>query len=147
MNEQETKAVLASFGLPVVGDVTCLSEAEVRQGFGRAGSGAMKILSADILHKTDIGGVMLNLRSEDEAVSAYQQILENARKNAPEAKIDGDALAHDGDGVGRLWCTNRSYLWGDGDGRDWRYSCRATKGCDLYARPSARLRRVRCWSS
>ena len=39
MNEQETKAVLASFGLPVVEDVTCLSEAEVRQGFGRAGRG------------------------------------------------------------------------------------------------------------
>ena len=76
MNEQESKAILASFGLPVVEDVTCLSEADVRQGFGRAGGAvAMKILSSDILHKTDIGGVMLNLRSEDEAVSAYQQIL------------------------------------------------------------------------
>jgi len=101
MNEQETKAVLASFGLPVVEDVTCLSEADVRQGFGRAGGAvAMKILSADILHKTDIGGVMLNLRSEDEAVSAYQQILENARKYAPEAKIDGVMLSPMiGDGV------------------------------------------------
>ena len=101
MNEQETKAVLSSFGLPVVEDVTCLSEADVRQGFGRAGGAvAMKILSADILHKTDIGGVMLNLRSEDEAVSAYQQILENARKYAPEAKIDGVMLSPMiGDGV------------------------------------------------
>lgn len=101
MNEQETKAVLSSFGLPVVEDVTCLSEADVRQGFGRAGGAvAMKILSADILHKTDIGGVILNLRSEDEAVSAYQQILENARKYAPEAKIDGVMLSPMiGDGV------------------------------------------------
>lgn len=101
MNEQETKAVLASFGLPVVEDVTCTSEADVRQGFGHAGGAvALKILSADILHKTDIGGVMLNLRSEEEAVSAYQQILENAHKHAAEAKIDGVMLSPMiGDGV------------------------------------------------
>jgi len=43
---------------------------------------------------------MLNLRSEDEAVSAYQQILENVRKYAPEAKIDGVMLSPMiGDGV------------------------------------------------
>ena len=66
----------------------------MRQGFGRAGRAvALKILSADILHKTDIGGVMLNLRSEEEAVSAYQQILENAHKHAAEAKIDGVMLS------------------------------------------------------
>jgi hypothetical protein len=60
----------------------------------------MKILSPDILHKTDIGGVMLNLKTEDEAVFAYQQILDNALQHAPDAKIDGVMLSPMiGDGV------------------------------------------------
>ena len=94
MNEQQTKAVLASFGLPVVQDKLCLSEADVRDVFARAAAPvAMKILSADILHKTDIGGVMLNLKTEDEAVLAYQQILDNAAEHAPGTKIDGVMLS------------------------------------------------------
>jgi acyl-CoA synthetase (NDP forming) len=101
MNEQQTKAVLASFGLPVVEDKLCLSEADVRNGFAAAGRPvAMKILSPDILHKTDIGGVMLNLKTEDEAFFAYQEILDNAAAHAPGAKIDGVMLSPMiGDGV------------------------------------------------
>ena len=101
MNEQQTKAVLASFDLPVVEDRLCLSVEDVRDGFAAAGRPvAMKILSPDILHKTDIGGVMLNLKTEDEAVFAYQQILDNALQHAPDAKIDGVMLSPMiGDGV------------------------------------------------
>jgi len=101
MNEQQTKAVLASFDLPVVEDRVCLSVEDVRDGFAAAGRPvAMKILSPDILHKTDIGGVMLNLKTEDEAVFAYQQILDNALQHAPDVKIDGVMLSPMiGDGV------------------------------------------------
>ena len=101
MNEQQTKAVLASFDLPVVEDRVCLSVEDVRDGFAAAGRPvAMKILSPDILHKTDIGGVMLNLKTEDDAVFAYQQILDNALQHAPDAKIDGVMLSPMiGDGV------------------------------------------------
>ena len=101
MNEQQTKAVLASFDLPVVEDRVCLSVEDVKDGFAAAGRPvAMKILSPDILHKTDIGGVMLNLKTEDEAVFAYQQILDNALQHAPDVKIDGVMLSPMiGDGV------------------------------------------------
>jgi hypothetical protein len=107
-------------------------------GFAAAGRPvAMKILSPDILHKTDIGGVMLNLKTEDEAFFAYQEILDNAAAHAPGAKIDGVMLSPMiGDGVDLiLGRTNRSYLWGDGNGWYWRYTRRAIKGRYLYARP------------
>ena len=49
----------------------------------------MKIVSSDIQHKTDIGGVILNIENINDAQEAYQKILSNVKKNAPEAKIDG----------------------------------------------------------
>jgi acetyl-CoA synthetase (ADP-forming) len=49
----------------------------------------LKIVSKDIIHKTDVGGIFLNLNSEREVEQAFNQILKNVRKNAPRAKIDG----------------------------------------------------------
>ena len=49
----------------------------------------MKIESDDILHKSDVGGVVLNIRNEKEAVSAYETILENVKNRVPDAKING----------------------------------------------------------
>ena len=50
---------------------------------------AMKILSHDITHKSDVGGVRLNIVSAQEVRNAYRQILDQVRQNAPEATIDG----------------------------------------------------------
>lgn len=49
----------------------------------------MKIDSKDILHKSDIGGVVLGVNSESGAIAAYEKIISNAKKNCPEAEIDG----------------------------------------------------------
>lgn len=49
----------------------------------------MKVASADISHKSDAGGVILNIKSEMEVKAAYQQIIKNCQTNAPSAKIDG----------------------------------------------------------
>jgi acetyltransferase len=49
----------------------------------------MKIASSDITHKTDAGGVVLNVKNKKEALKAYDTILENVKENRPEAKIDG----------------------------------------------------------
>ncbi len=49
----------------------------------------LKIQSPDIIHKTDVGGVALNIESQDELLKAYDKIMENVKKNAPHAKIDG----------------------------------------------------------
>ena len=50
---------------------------------------ALKIHSADILHKSDVGGVKLNIRNIDEARSAYEQIMANVTRQRPGAKLDG----------------------------------------------------------
>lgn len=49
----------------------------------------MKIESADILHKSDAGGVVVGVSSEQEAAETYTTIVENARKFDPDASIDG----------------------------------------------------------
>jgi len=94
MNEHETKALLKSFGLPVVEDVLCHNPEDVKKAFNSfEGPAALKILSADILHKTDIGGVILNQQTQEQAVAAYHKILENVKAHAADAQIDGVILS------------------------------------------------------
>jgi len=50
---------------------------------------AMKIVSKDILHKSDAGGVALNLENEDEVVDAYQAIMDSCKHYKSDAKISG----------------------------------------------------------
>jgi len=47
----------------------------------------MKITSPDIIHKTDIGGVRLNINSKEEASKVYEEIIANAKKHHPESKL------------------------------------------------------------
>jgi acetyl coenzyme A synthetase (ADP forming)-like protein len=49
----------------------------------------MKVVSKDIVHKSDSGGVALDLESKDEVVDAYQAILRSCRVHVPDAVIDG----------------------------------------------------------
>ena len=49
----------------------------------------LKIASPDILHKSDVGGILLNLNSSDAVKSAFKTALENAKQNKPEARIEG----------------------------------------------------------
>jgi acetyltransferase len=50
---------------------------------------AMKVMSADVVHKYDAGGVLLNVSGADEARAAYAKILNNVETAVPGAKIDG----------------------------------------------------------
>jgi len=49
----------------------------------------MKVMSAGIVHKSDVGGVILDIRTEEQAGEAYQSILAEVGKAAPEAEIGG----------------------------------------------------------
>jgi acetyltransferase len=54
------------------------------------GKSAMKIVSPNIIHKTDVGGILLNIETEQDAFEAYIQIVNNAKKFGPQnAKIYG----------------------------------------------------------
>ena len=50
---------------------------------------AMKIVSEDVIHKTDVGGVILNIENENEAAEAYEAIITNCRRNVPHARVRG----------------------------------------------------------
>lgn len=50
---------------------------------------ALKIQSPDIIHKTDVGGVMLGINSLEEALKAFRQVKKNARMKAKKAGIQG----------------------------------------------------------
>ena len=89
-NEMETMAMLKKAGFPV-SEQRLITTAERAVAVGREYGCpvAMKIVSADILHKSDIGGVRLNLETESELAGAFEDIVANARHHHPHAKIDG----------------------------------------------------------
>jgi acyl-CoA synthetase (NDP forming) len=90
LNEVDCSEILKNAGLPVVSPFLIHSAGELSSIFKRDDDKyVMKIVSSDIQHKTDIGGVILNIENINEAQKAYEKILSNVKKNAPEAKIDG----------------------------------------------------------
>ena len=49
----------------------------------------MKVMSENIMHKYDVGGVLLDINTEKEAEAAYSKIIESVSRNMPDARIDG----------------------------------------------------------
>lgn len=93
LNEMDAKSVLAAYGVPIVetevadGTDQALETAE-RMGYPVA----LKIVSPQITHKSDVGGVVLNIDSEDELRGAIQGIQNRVAKRRPEATIEGFAV-------------------------------------------------------
>ena len=75
--EHESKAVLESLGITTTGAGVAKSEDEAVEIFqSLAAPVAMKVLSPDVVHKSDAGGVKLNLRDADEVRAAYREITQ-----------------------------------------------------------------------
>lgn len=92
--EHETLGYLASHGVPVMPAELVTSAAAAAAAAKRIGGAVVvKIASADIAHKSDVGGVLLNLRGEDGAASGYTTVVANARAKLPDARIDGAIVA------------------------------------------------------
>jgi acyl-CoA synthetase (NDP forming) len=90
LNEVEAKQVLAEAGVPVVAARLARTRDEAVAISRETGFPvALKVVSPDITHKSDIGGVKLNLAGEAAVGEAYDAILAAARKAQPEARIDG----------------------------------------------------------
>jgi acyl-CoA synthetase (NDP forming) len=88
--EYGAKRFLAEFGIPVADDRLVHSPRDAVRAARELGLPVtLKIHSADITHKTEAGGVRLNLTDAKEIRGAYADILENVRRSAPEAKLDG----------------------------------------------------------
>ena len=90
LTEREAKCVLADYGFPVTREVLArTAEEAVASARGIDGPVALKIDSADILHKTDAGALKLGLRGDDAVRSGYAEVMEAAVKHVPGARING----------------------------------------------------------
>ena len=90
LSEFDSKEEMRRCGVPVPDQTIARTEDEVKAAVSRMKRPlAFKINSSEILHKTDAGGVKLNIRDEAEGVSAYHEILANVAKNKPGAAVDG----------------------------------------------------------
>ena len=90
LTEIESKAILSAYGIAVNRTVVASSAqaaAEAAKGIGFPV--AVKIYSPDITHKSDVDGVRLHLRSEQEVAAAFEEITSRARRLKPEARISG----------------------------------------------------------
>jgi len=85
-----TQKLLAAYGIPVIGSREAADSATavtIARSIGYPV--AMKVLSPDIVHKTDVGGVALDVRDDDEVRTAFAEITGRARAAAPDARIEG----------------------------------------------------------
>ncbi len=90
LNEAEAKAVLRSWGVDTVAEsLTTTVDEAVAAAAAVSGPVALKIASADIAHKTEIGGVLLNVEGMDEVRAGFETLMDRGRTAKPDAKIDG----------------------------------------------------------
>lgn len=86
----ESKAILKAFGIPITQTVTAETATEALIAAESLGFPVvMKINSPDITHKQDVGGVQLNITNAEAVGTFFNQIIANAKKKQPDAKILG----------------------------------------------------------
>lgn len=88
--EHDAKRLLAEYGAPVAPfELAANPEEAVDAAAGFDGPVAMKIASSDIVHKTEAGGVELDIASEDAIRAAFEAIMDSVAAYDPSAEIDG----------------------------------------------------------
>jgi len=89
LKEHEAKKLLAKYGIPITKESIAQSADEALAIASMIGTPvAMKISSPDISHKSDVGGVVLNVSVED-VKTTYNNIISQIKKATPEARIEG----------------------------------------------------------
>jgi len=88
--ETEAKAVCIEYGIPVTKFDLAKSEEEAVKFANAIGfPTVLKIVSPDIIHKSDIGGVIVGLKNADDVREGYNRILQNVKKHDSKARIVG----------------------------------------------------------
>jgi acetate---CoA ligase (ADP-forming) subunit beta len=88
--EPEAKTVCMDYGIPVGKFEVAKTDAEAAKYAAKIGFPVvLKIVSPDVIHKTDAGGVALNLKTKEDVKAAFGVIMQNVKKYKPDAKIEG----------------------------------------------------------
>jgi len=94
VNEVAAKALLASAGIPVVRELVAATADAAAGSADEIGYPVvLKIASADIAHKSEIGGVIVGLRDEAQVRAAFGTLMQRAEHHAPRARLDGVVVA------------------------------------------------------
>ncbi len=90
LNEEESRLILSHLKIPVVTSTPATTKEAAVKAANEIGYPVVaKILSADIVHKTDIGGVELGIRGPKEMENAWDSIIFSVARKAPTARIEG----------------------------------------------------------
>src|SRR5207302_6645393 len=90
LSESDSKALLRDAGIALPDEVLVTEKSALDHAIARIGFPlVMKIQSPDILHKSEVGGVRVNIATKGEVFLAYEALLENARRHRPDAAIQG----------------------------------------------------------
>ncbi|AET67507.1 acyl-CoA synthetase (NDP forming) [Desulfosporosinus orientis DSM 765] len=90
LSEYSSKMLLKDFGVPVADSIIAKTTDEAVEYWKRVGGKlVMKIESADVLHKSDVGGVALNIEGEEGIRRAFDTVMTNVRSKRPDANING----------------------------------------------------------
>jgi len=93
LNEVEAKQLLHDAGVPIVTTVLATTLEEAQEHAEKVGYPVvLKIVSPDIVHKSDVGGVKVGLQDAAGVAAAFEEIVANAKKAVPEASITGVAV-------------------------------------------------------
>ena len=96
LTEPEAKEVISAYGIPVPQTIVAADPDAAGEAAGRLLQGAqrvvVKLMSKAISHKSDIGGVVLNITDAEEARDAAAAILKRVRKSRPDADVEGFAV-------------------------------------------------------
>jgi acetyl-CoA synthetase (ADP-forming) len=88
--ETEAKTICMEYNIPVTKFKLALNEKEATKYAGKIGYPVvLKIVSPDVIHKSDAGGVIVNLKNPAEVTNAYKKIIDNVKKYNAKAKIVG----------------------------------------------------------
>jgi acyl-CoA synthetase (NDP forming) len=89
-DESKAKQLLRQEGIPVIEERVCLTAKEAVQAANEFGYPIVaKILSPDIQHKTEIGGVLLGLSNSTEVEKGFETLIQRAKTAKPDARLEG----------------------------------------------------------
>src|SRR5713226_3714680 len=90
LSESDSKSLLRDAGIALPDEVLVTEKSALDDAIARVGFPlVMKIQSRDIPHKSEVGGVRVNIATKGEAFAAYQSLLESAGRHRPDAAIQG----------------------------------------------------------
>jgi acyl-CoA synthetase (NDP forming) len=113
LSEQDSKKLLRAYGIAVPAERVVDSAADAVRAANRIGYPVvMKIASADIGHKSDLGLVEVGVRGDAEVRQVFKRLVATARAAAPDAAIDGVLVAEQASGVETVLGVARDELFG-----------------------------------